>query len=108
MAYLEEINFSFEGQQGFFPGRSTMTALNDAVDFIADHIDSERTVVNTFLDLSKAFYVLDHDQVLAKLKGLGRSGTVLDWFSSYLSGREQLTCRVSSHFRSGRYGSWLD
>lgn len=66
--YLKEINFNFEGQHGYLPGRSTITALNDIVDFIAENLDCGRTVINTFLDLSKAFNVLDHDLILSNFK----------------------------------------
>ncbi|XP_046663008.1 uncharacterized protein LOC124355898 [Homalodisca vitripennis] len=44
-----------------------------------------------FLDYSKAFYCLSHNHLLSKLATLGIRGQSLEWFRSYLTGRNQMT-----------------
>ena len=48
-------------------------------------------MIGVFLDLKKAFDTVSHEILLLKLKKLCISGTALDWFTSYLSGRSQFT-----------------
>ena len=43
-----------------------------------------------FIDLSKAFDTLGHDNILNKLKNVGIKGHSLKWFTDYLFSRQQL------------------
>ena len=51
--------------------------------------------MGVFLDLSKAFDMLDHPVLIAKLERYGIRGNMLDWFKSYLSGRS-LEAKISN------------
>ena len=44
-----------------------------------------------FLDLSKAFDTVSHDRLIQKLGTIGFSQPTINWFSSYLSNRSQVT-----------------
>ena len=52
-------------------------------------MDVKKLTLVVLLDLLKAFNSLDHSRLLAKLKTLGVGCTALEWFGSYLSGRQQ-------------------
>ena len=52
-------------------------------------MDVKKLTLVVLLDLLKAFDSLGHSRLLAKLKTLGVGCTALEWFGSYLSGRQQ-------------------
>ena len=69
---------------------STETALLKVQNDILMSIDQQQCVLLVLLDLSAAFDTVDHNILLSRLKNmLGITGTVLDWFTSYLLGRSQ-------------------
>jgi len=61
-------------------------------------LDSGDYVVAAFLDLSKAFDMVDHQTLLFELQQCGIGGQVLHWFASYLRERTQ---HVATHCSIG-------
>jgi hypothetical protein len=76
-------------QSGFRHCHSTNTCLLDVSDFILKNMDKGNLVGGVFLDLSKAFDLIDHSILITKLGNVGINGHALDWFHSNLYGRTQ-------------------
>ena len=56
------------------------------------------TVILVLLDLSAAFDTVNHDLLLSRLeKRFGITGTLLNWFKSYLCNRKQFVSNNQSH-----------
>ena len=87
--FLVRYGILFESQYGFRRGHNTTHATLDFVKAIEDAIEKNDFAIGVFCDLSKAFDTLSHDILLQKLNHYGIRGRALDWFISYLSGREQ-------------------
>ena len=64
-------------------------ALLELTNNISRAFENKNCVIGIFLDLSKAFDCVDHQILIKKMEHYGIRGTVLDWFSSYLSNRLQ-------------------
>lgn len=84
-----EKNIISDCQHGFVPGRSTQTCATDFTAFIYDNLDKKKHVAAIFLDLSKAFDMINHSILLQKLHKLGFSTSAINLLASYLSERKQ-------------------
>ena len=80
------MNWAFAPQLGvLIPQR--ITCIHDD---ILRAVDEKQCVILLLLDLSAAFDTIDHDMLLSRLrKYIGLRDTVLNWFGSYLSQRQQ-------------------
>ena len=76
-------------QFGFRPSSSTQEALLFATHDWSCYLDKGLSVAAVFFDLSKAFDKVPHCQLLSALANVGVSGSLLNWFRSYLSNRSQ-------------------
>jgi len=94
-------------QSAYRRHHSTETALLKVFSDICKAIDDGNTCLLGLLDLSAAFDTVDHEILLKRLEvTFGIGGIVLEWLSSYLSGRFQAV-RVAGHlseFSKLQYG----
>jgi hypothetical protein len=73
---------------------------------VYEALDGKEMSIELFLDLSKAFDLVDHDILLIKMARMGIRGVTLRWFQTYLKNREQeveITHRCKETNRSINY-----
>ena len=76
-------------QHGFTRGKSCVTDLLEALNYIGSVLDTGGQIDTVYLDVSKAFDIVSHKSLLLKLQSIGIGGSLLQWFQSYLANREQ-------------------
>ena len=91
LEWFKHSNFLPESQFRFLPGKSVDMALIIAQNDLIKAKNEGFVVGAMAFDLSAAFDVLEHSNLLNKLESAGISGVPLMWFSNYLSGRSQRT-----------------
>lgn len=88
-AFCEKFKVFNDQQNGFRKGRSTALAVFNYINYILDTINNKKHAIGILLDMTKAYDRVLHNVLIAKLNGIGIRGSVLSWFISYLSNREQ-------------------
>lgn len=88
-SYLDSRYFFYSRQYGFRRGCNTAVCSTDLMDMIYREIDKGHIVTGLFLDLSKAFDLVNHDVLLKKLDACGIRGIPNDLIRSYLKNRHQ-------------------
>ena len=94
--YLQEHKLLASQQFGFRSKLSTTIALAHVTEQILDQLDLRKITGAVSIDRRKTFDTVDHNIFLEKLKTIGFTSPVLDWFGSYLSNRTQVTMINSS------------
>ena len=80
---------SREQYDGFLGGRSCVTQLTRMLHYIDGQLDAGKQIDIIYLDMSKAFYKVDHTKLLGRLHQYGITGKLHYWFRSYLQERKQ-------------------
>jgi hypothetical protein len=88
--YVDKFHLLKEVQHRFRKGKSTETASQSFIEHIQGALDNHYHIIGIFLDLNKAYDVVNHDILLNKLDSYGIRGVPKLWFKSYLSNRTQL------------------
>jgi hypothetical protein len=78
-----------EAQNGFRKGKCIETAVQSFIEQIQEALDKRILTTGIFIDLSRAFDVLNHEFLLEKLLFYGVMGTTNSWFRSYLTNKRQ-------------------
>ena len=89
VSFLNDHKIIASSQHGFCKGKSTNTAITDFLTGTYNSVDKKEISIGLFLDLSKAFDLVDHNILLGKMEAIGIRGVANCWFKSYLSHREQ-------------------
>ena len=83
------IEFAKACQHGFLQGKSCTSNLLEVLDFVGALLDKGGQVDMVYMDMSKAFDKVSHPRLLQKLRSFGFGGSLLQWFDSYMTGRQQ-------------------
>jgi hypothetical protein len=103
IAFIEGNGVLIEAHHGFRTRKSTETALQVFINSMQEAIEKKMNSTGIFLDLTKAYYVLNHRVLLSKLDSYGIRGMANLWFESYLSHRKK--CVEISSRKQGTYVS---
>ena len=80
-----------QNQFGFRKSHGTSYAVNYSMKIVQDALKNRKHVLGIFIDLSKAFDTIDHNNLLLKLDRYGIRGNANCLIKSYLSNRIQYT-----------------
>ena len=79
----------YEHQSGFLPKHSTVTQLCYLSNQWQMALEKGEEIHAVFLDLSKAYDCVSITGLLYKLSSLGFTDSTMQWFTSFLTNREQ-------------------
>ena len=86
--FLEKFSLLTNSQYGFRKGMGTDNALIEFTDYIHKGLTNKNSVGTVFMDLSKAFDLMDHKILKVKLEHYGFRGNFLDFIMSFLQDRK--------------------
>ena len=105
--FLDTNNLMSNTQYGFRRRRSTVAACVDLTEFIYQSVDNGCTVGLVILDVSNAFAMVNHHILLRKMRFYRFGSNVVEWFASYLTGRDNYVCDAKdgvAHFTTEGLG----
>ena len=92
-SYLRQVwdknDWLYEGQHEFRPGYSCESQIITVCQDIADSLDNGDRIDAIIVEFSKAFDLVSHGQLLAKIANSGVDSRVVAWIREFLVGRTQ-------------------
>jgi hypothetical protein len=105
MAFIVGNQVLFDVQHGFRANKSTEIALQCFVKSIQEALEDKMNPTGIFLDVTKAYDVLNYTIGLSKLNSYGIRNVVNLWFELYLSHRKQ--CEEINNTKIGKRSSTI-
>ena len=104
--FIEKHEILSKSQFGFRKNVSTETALANFIDYVHKGLTAKHNVGAIFMDLSRAFDVMDHNILEIKLKHYGFRGTFLKFLMSFVRNRKYFVNinGMNSHTRTVNIG----
>ena len=91
LSFLKQHHILTKAQHDFRENKSTETASQSFIESVQEALDNRRKVIGIFLDLSKAYDVINHETLLDKLDSYGVRGITNNWFKIILD-KEDSRC----------------
>ena len=89
--HLENNHLLDSHQSAYRSNHSVETVLLGLSDHVLQEMDQGRVTAVVLLDVSAAFDTVQHNILLERLESSGVTDRALQWFSSYLTDRQQRT-----------------
>lgn len=89
LKHMQALGIIPSSQHGFVPNRSCTTNLVQFFEEVTGGVDKGFPVDVVYLDFQKAFDLVPHRTLIAKLHKNGIQGKLLAWIKEWLSGRKQ-------------------
>ncbi|MGI9458385.1 MAG: reverse transcriptase family protein, partial [Pirellulales bacterium] len=89
LGFLLDNNLISWSQFGFLPKHSTTDQLALLYHQFLSAVETKKSVLACFLDLSSAFDTVPHSAIRHKLRAYGIHGALFSWISNFLSNRTQ-------------------
>ena len=86
--YLNKFKLYSKTQYGFRKNMGTEDALLNYIDLIQNNLNQSDETISLFLDLSKAFDVIDHQILAMKLEYYGFRGKFLEFLLNFIKDRK--------------------
>ena len=83
--FLNVTNQIFKSQYGFRSKHSCKHAMSELVGNILKGLETNKSTICIYLDLSKAFDTLEHSTLFRKMECYGIRGVALDWVQKLFS-----------------------